>query len=217
MQLIPGTLLPVCPSNSALRRPCACCTTEIALLIKGRSRGIPPVVDVLIQLPELLLCSRQFRDDLADAHRAGILREDQIPSEIQLALGNNHSSRINSMVSDIVDYSANLMGSTTGTVTIGMSECVRDAMNALRGFMFENVYGPEDIGQEGVAAREIIAALYDHFSNNPDAIPNEYNLRSESPKLAVVDYISGMTDRYAIRLSEQLYPGIAEIFLKRSG
>ena len=153
--------------------------------------------------------------DLADAHRAGVLQEDQIPSDIQFALGNNHSSRINSMVSDIVDYSANLMESTTGTVTIGMSECVRDAMNALRGFMFENVYGPEDIGQEGVAAREIIAALYDLFSNNPDGIPSEYNLRSESPKMAVVDYISGMTDRYAIRLSEQLYPGIAKIFLER--
>ena len=54
-----------------------------------------------------------------------------------------------------------------------------------------------------------------HFSNNLDGIPTEYNLRSESPKMAVIDYISGMTDRYAIRLSERLYPGIASIFLKR--
>ena len=153
--------------------------------------------------------------DLADAHRAGILQNGQIPEEIQFAIGSNHSTRINSMVSDIVDYSTDLMESGTGTVTIGMSESIREAMNELRGFMFTNVYGPEDIGEEGIAAREIIAALYDHFSNNLGGIPTEYNLRSESPKMAVIDYISGMTDRYAIRLSERLYPGIASIFLKR--
>ena len=153
--------------------------------------------------------------DLADAHRAGILLEDQIPADIRSVLGSHHSSRINSMVSDIVKHSAHLMGSTTGTVTIGMSESVRDAMNALRSFMFENVYGPEDEGQEGITARNIIGALYDHFSDNLDEIPDEYSLRSESPKMAVADYISGMTDRYAIRLGEQLYPGIAKIFIKR--
>ena len=153
--------------------------------------------------------------DLADAHRAGILTECDIPTEIQSILGVGHSSRINTMVTDIVGYSTELMESGTGPVAIGMSKTVRDAMNALREFMFKNVYGPEDVGDEGKSARRIISALHDYFSNNPDQIPAEYNVRSESPKMAVIDYISGMTDRYAIRLAEELYPGIADVFNKR--
>ena len=96
-----------------------------------------------------------------------------------------------------------------------MSKTVREAVNSLREYMFHNVYVPEDEGDEGKSARRIVALLFEHFHRNKHLIPEEYNLRSESPDQAVVDYISGMTDQYAIRIAESISPGVGMIFRER--
>ena len=86
---------------------------------------------------------------------------------------------------------------------------------ALREFMFQRVYIPEDRGEEGQTARRIVRLLYQYFDAHREEIPPEYSLRSPSPEEAVVDYISGMTDRYAIRVAERIQPGIARVFYER--
>ena len=90
-----------------------------------------------------------------------------------------------------------------------MSEGVRSAFYALREFMFDNVYLPEDETPAGRAARRMIRLLYEHYDANRRLIPPEYARRSESEDLAVVDFVSGMTDRYAMRKAETLRPGIS--------
>ena len=156
--------------------------------------------------------------DLVDAFRAGSLDEGSLPAEVVNVLGRSHSSRIDAMVSDVVDSSwsaAGLDDSQDGTPSITMSRDMRRAVNALREFMFANVYVPEDRGEEGQTARRVVRLLYRHFSENHGEVPAEYGLRSGSPEEAVVDYISGMTDRYALRIAEQIQPGVAEVFHSR--
>ncbi|MCY3544150.1 MAG: deoxyguanosinetriphosphate triphosphohydrolase [Chloroflexi bacterium] len=98
---------------------------------------------------------------------------------------------------------------------ITMGEEVRGAFMELREFMFNTVYLPTDDTPEGYAARRIVRFLHGYFSELNHKIPPEYAQRSRSPEEAVVDYVSGMTDNYAIRLAEKLSPGIAKTFSER--
>ena len=151
--------------------------------------------------------------DLADAFRAGILRSDDLPNEATERLGDRHSTRMNAMVTDIVDTSWAATGDNgiSSRPSIRMSEEMRDTVNILREFMFDQVYLPEDRGDEGNAARKIVRLLYRHFDDNRGRIPGEY--RDE--EWAVVDYIAGMTDQFAIRMAERIEPGIGKVFAMR--
>ena len=156
--------------------------------------------------------------DLLDAFRAGVLTETSIPRYIQEILGERHSQRINTMVNDIVTTSQEAMDSVGLDIApeIKMGVDLRDAVYALREFMFQNVYVPEDKGEEGTAARKIIVLLFGHYHQNKHLIPEDFQIRSETFDDAVKDYISGMTDQYAIRVAESVSPGIAHVFKGRT-
>ena len=147
--------------------------------------------------------------DLADAFRAGILRPDELPDEVNGVLGDRHSQRVNTMVTDIVSSSWYITGEggspeTAGPV-ISMSPEVRGAVNVLRDFMFERIYVPEDAGEQGQAARSVIRLLYGYFDENRDRLAAEYGRISRS----VVDHIASMTDHYALHTAQQIEPAIA--------
>ncbi|MCI0840426.1 MAG: deoxyguanosinetriphosphate triphosphohydrolase [Chloroflexi bacterium] len=160
--------------------------------------------------------------DLLDAFRAGVLEEGDLPRNLVSELGGSHSQRIDNMVSDIVSSSWPACGSKAGEdrargegPTISMSEGFQGPFMELREFMFDKVYLPRGSGEEGKAARRIVRLLYDYFSEARHEIPEEYALRSRSETEEVADYVSGMTDRYALRTAERIQPGIAEIFAER--
>ena len=156
--------------------------------------------------------------DLLDAFRAGVLTETSIPRYIQEILGERHSQRINTMVNDIVTTSQEAMDSVGLDIApeIKMGVDLRDAVYALREFMFQNVYVPEDKGDEGTTARKIIDLLFGHYHQKKHLIPEDFQIRSETFDDAVKDYISGMTDQYAIRVAESVSPGIAHVFKGRT-
>lgn len=138
--------------------------------------------------------------DIDDACRAGILSEEDIPRELREVLGTEHSERINTMVTAIIKASEN-------TNEIKMIPEVGEATDKLRAFLFENVYlNPVAKGEEN-KAMELLASLYDYFVKHPDKMPRMYieNLETESVERCVCDYISGMTDRYAIDIYNELF------------
>ncbi len=157
--------------------------------------------------------------DLADAFRAGALRAGQLPVSVSEVLGESHARRIDTLVSDVISSSWAASGEpgadTSGAPVISMSPEVRSAFNELRDFMFKNVYIPEDESILGRTARKIVRALYRHFDARRDQIPPEYGYRSRSENMVVVDFVSGMTDLYAIRIAEQIQPGITKPFQER--
>ncbi len=173
--------------------------------------------------------------DLADAFRAGILSLSDLPASVPATLGARHSERIDTIVCDIIDHSYHVSGipdavrpeivegradNRNGThpepeLAITMGDEVRGAFMDLREFMFDTVYLPNDDSPEGDAARRIVRFLYGYFGERQEEIPPEYGQRSRTPQEAVIDYVSGMTDLYAIRLAEKLSPGIAKTFAER--
>lgn len=137
--------------------------------------------------------------DIDDALRAGVLVEDDLPAPPLQTLGRSHAQRITTMVKDMITTSA-------ATGDIGMSPAVWDAMMELRGFLFDNVYFSERAKAEEPKARAVVTALFGHYHGNSDDLPAEE--RPESSRdltQAVVDYVAGMTDRFAIREYERLF------------
>lgn len=137
--------------------------------------------------------------DVDDAIRANVLSYDDIPAEYIEILGETHSKRINNMILDIIK-------NTNGN-DIKMSKKCYDAMIGLRSFMFERVYLSKSVKKEEDKSKGVVKTLYEYFLNNIDKMPEEYlrMLDKSDRERVVCDYIAGMTDRYAIRLFEEIY------------
>jgi dGTPase len=140
--------------------------------------------------------------DIADAIRAGLLAESDLPGWPAEVLGRRHSERINRMVSDIVEASWEGVQDPSafdpGTPVITMSADVLRAANELREFMFQRVYLWEGQVREAARAGRVAIYLFEHFAEHPDQIDSEYQLRDDPPVRRSADFVSGMTDRYAM-------------------
>lgn len=137
--------------------------------------------------------------DLDDAVRAGILKYSDVPKGIRDILGNSSRERINTAISSVYRHSA-------GKNCVEMEEEVERAGEQLRSFMFEHVYLTEASRKEEEKAERMLTAMYGYFINNPENLPLTFkNLIEIYGKERVVsDYISSMTDRYAVYTSTRL-------------
>ena len=141
--------------------------------------------------------------DIADAIRAGIITEEDLPSSTTAILGKSHRERINTMVGDVVTQSWGVRGGTSHP-TIKMSSTVRQTTNTLREFLFQRVYNIHSAHEESKKAREVVRLLYNHLTSNENKLPQEYRHHSDEAERRVIDYIAGMTDRYAYQLAEAI-------------
>ncbi len=148
------------------------------------------------------ICDRiaYLNHDIADSERAEVLFESDIPREISRVLGNNYSERIDTMVKDVITNSI-------GTPNVSMSEEVLHATETLRKFMFNNVYTSSKAKSEEKKVDNVISLLFEHYEKHPENMPETYLTFLEEDGLArcVADYISGMTDKYAVDKFEEIY------------
>ena len=132
--------------------------------------------------------------DIDDAIRAKVMSEEDIPLEIRKVLGMTTKERLNTLIHNII---MNSMGKND----IVMSEEIGGAMQDLRKFMFQIVYtNPAAKGEEAKAER-LLCELYAHYMGHIEILPEQYQrMHSEGEKKerVVCDYISGMTDQYAV-------------------
>jgi dGTPase len=142
--------------------------------------------------------------DIGDAVRAGLITESDIPSTASNILGHSHSERINSMVCDVIEFSWGASGQNRGSISIAMSDRIREAAGILRDFLFARVYKLAASGEETKKAEEILLFLYDYFNKYEDRLPVEYRFYQGDANRRVVDYIAGMTDQFAQRLAEDI-------------
>lgn len=131
--------------------------------------------------------------DLNDAIRAGVLRAEDVPQDIVKVLGSTSRERINSAITSIWRNSAD-------KPFVAMEEEVRAASEALRAFMFQRVYRTKYAMGEEEKAERMLSEMYYYFVQHTDKLPELYRAiaESEGPDRAVCDYISSMTDRYAV-------------------
>lgn len=139
--------------------------------------------------------------DIEDAVRGNIISVDQIPEDIRLHLGNTKSQRINTLVTSVIENSGD---------TVCMDEQTKIYFDRLHEFLFDWVYRNPKAKSEESKVYGFVKGLYEYYTENPDKLPEEYRVisRSEGVPRAVVDYIAGMTDHFAVVTYTNIYiPG----------
>ena len=139
--------------------------------------------------------------DIQDAIRAGLLSEAELPPEAVQLLGHDHSSRIATLVTDCVAASA-AAASGEGEPVIELSSGVLRATDELREFMFERVYMAPSIRDQASHGQAVVRGLYAHFERQPE-LTDGWSVPSDPPWRRAADFVSGMTDGYALRLARE--------------
>lgn len=142
--------------------------------------------------------------DIDDAMRAGIIKFEDIPKDCSDILGNTLTKRINTMVMDIINNSID-------QPRIIMSETINNAVEKLKEFMFENVYLNSPAKTEEIKAEELLKTLYKYYMDHPEFLPEflvakGFDLDDTKQRArAVLDYVSGMTDGYALYSYQNIF------------
>ncbi len=142
--------------------------------------------------------------DLDDAVRGKVMSYEEVPKDILATLGATHSERIARMVHDMIDSSR-----LEQKRQIRMTEEVLSSLIALRDFLYERVYERPMIRGEFERAQRILSELWQYFHAHTDEFRAKHwpkGLPQEEPlSRAVADFITGMTDRYALRMYEEYF------------
>jgi len=178
----------------------------IAKHSKGKSGapvGMPPnlrsstIEGQIMRVADLIA---YVNHDIDDSTRAGLLKADDLPKAPLAILGTSSSARIGALVRDVVTET--LAG---GLTEIRMSDGVLQAVLQLRSFLFGAVYENSLATVEFKKATGILSGLWEKVRERPAEFLEMKTVESEGLDAAARDFIAGMTDRYAVRLFEQLY------------
>ena len=137
--------------------------------------------------------------DLDDAMRGGIVRPEDVPAIVRARVGERNSVRINSILTDIIAHS--------GDGELRMSPDMREAVDVFTDFMYESVYyNPIAKGEER-KVQNILGSIWEYYVNHIAELPAVYQsiADDEGPQRAVCDYVSGMTDSYALEVYSELF------------
>lgn len=162
-------------------------------ILQHTSKGAPKTLEgVVVSYADRIA---YINHDIEDAIRAGFLKEKELPQEAVDVFGRDRSKRINTAISDIV-------AASEGQPFVKMSQEKEEALKELRSFMFNRVYERANkLIQDN--AKRMIRALYSYFSEHAEAIPALYD-STDAPR-AITDFLSSMSDHYAISLFRSLY------------
>ena len=133
--------------------------------------------------------------DVEDAIRAGILNQKDIPTSIVKELGPPGKNWIDSLISGV------FKASSSGKVE--MDSEVAENMQDLRNFMFEKVYLRKDTEKQRAECKNIVIKLVEYFIKNLNELPDAYK-QDQSDVENAIDYVAGMTDRFALSTHEKI-------------
>lgn len=137
--------------------------------------------------------------DIDDAIRGRLIVENDLPAEALSFFGAHHGQRINGMVNDLITASFD-------RPTIKMSEDGWRIMTDLRQYLFDYVYTRSPAKTEDVKAKHVLKALFEYYLAHIDELPPEYKPGPNDVQAArVADYVAGMTDRYAVRVYQDIF------------
>jgi len=136
--------------------------------------------------------------DALDAMRAGVLRRSDFPPPALQVFGEPGREWIAAMIDSVVEASLR-------ADEIAMDAGALEVMNDLRGFMFERVYLRAEMAPHRNRAKDIVRGLVGYYLDHPAEIPDSYRHADADALTQVLDYVAGMTDRFAIRRHDELF------------
>jgi dGTPase len=149
--------------------------------------------------------------DALDAVRAGVLRVGDLPARTRSVFGEPGSAMVGAMIDAVVDGSLSPANTTGGVV---MAPDALEAMQELRAFMFARVYESDTAAGQKNVAIDVIRRLVDHHLAHPGLIPASYRDTEADPVTQVVDYVTGMTDRFALATHDRIFDDTASLRMR---
>lgn len=152
--------------------------------------------------------------DIDDAIRGMILTEEMIPKELRNTLGHSTTERLDNLIHDVVTSSLKNIQimdveCRNDLEPVAMSKEMEEAMFDLRKFMFSNVYQNPVAKAEETKAQRMLSQLFEYYMEHFDKIPAKFlrlaEIEGEEKDRVVCDYISGMTDQYAVSCFHELF------------
>ncbi len=136
--------------------------------------------------------------DIDDAIRAGLIVAEDVPLSTRELFGTTFAKRIDTIVLDIIRKSVE-----KDLAYISISDDVYEELSQLRDFLFQRVYGVKESDEEVDKIRRILTSIYNHVEKQPEAYINPYP-ESDPVGRRIIDFIAGMTDRYALNLFREI-------------
>lgn len=186
-------------------------STPVEEGLSSEGMGYGSIESKIVKLADTIA---YINHDTDDAMRARIIRPDDLPVEVAEVLGATNSIRINTLVSDIISRNwriaypnVELASQDRHEVELVVSPEIEEAADKLKRFLYERVYIGSEAKAEVGKVDHLIGALFDYFCKHTEELPHEIqsNPRHEPNERMVVDYIAGMTDRFAISTFERLF------------
>ncbi|MDK3258751.1 HD domain-containing protein [Blastococcus capsensis] len=140
--------------------------------------------------------------DALDAARAGVVRTADLPARAVAVFGEPGSQMVGAMIGAVVTGS---LSPANGADAVVMEPEALQAMHELRDFMFARVYASDVAAGQTHLAIDVIRRLVDHHLAHPELIPASYRDTEADELTQVVDYVSGMTDRFALATHDRLF------------
>lgn len=171
-------------------------------IINHRTSGTPNTLEgKVVQIADKIA---YLNHDIDDAVVSNVLTLDDIPRSCIETFGIKSSSRINAMIWGVIN------GSSETNITV--EDIIKTEMKKLRDFMFDRIYLVEERKKEMKKVSHVVSELYDYYINENDTLFSEYkrniSFKDEKPEIIVCDYISGMTDRFALNTYSKIFlPG----------
>ncbi|MDR0951615.1 MAG: deoxyguanosinetriphosphate triphosphohydrolase [Oscillospiraceae bacterium] len=171
---------------------------ETRLGIAAHTVGTP---DDTLEAVAVRLCDRiaYINHDVDDAVRAGIITQDALPEIVRTQIGVSHSSRINAIIADLVENS--------GEGELKLSPEMSRAAEVFHSFLYDAVYRNPKAKSEESKVLGVLGGLWEHYMKQPEKLPEDFRAIEQTDGLerAVCDYVSGMTDDYAIFKYREIY------------
>ena len=173
-----------------------CYETRMGIL--NHTHGAP---DDTREATTVRLCDRiaYINHDLDDSIRAGILTAEDVPQRIREACGERNSERIDAFLTDLIQNS--------GQGELKMSPAMQETFQFFHSFMYSDIYTNPVAKSEESKVEGILGRLFDYYTARPEALPEDFQpiVEREGRGRAACDYISGMTDGYAMEKYGELF------------
>jgi len=189
-------------------------STEVVEGIFKHSKGKGPILDDNLNRYAATLEAQVLRvsdiiaylnHDLDDAFRAGIL--NSIPEDISKILGKTSKERYSNMINDLIYNTKQAMDNDfkNKIKRVYLSNSIIDAMDSLRDFLYKEVYENKLILKDYAKIHRIINSLFEYYLKNPNEILEPIKKDEQSLETKIIDYISGMTDSFAVNTYKNLF------------
>lgn len=173
-----------------------CCETRMGILHHTDGALGDDLEAIAVRLSDKIA---YINHDADDAIRAGIITTEDLPFVVHRLMGDSTSDRINSTLTDLIENSSD--------GEIKMSEDMTNTVDCFLKFMFDAVYCNPRAKSEESKVMGILGGIWDYYVKDPARLPEDYRRIADNQGIerAVCDYVSGMTDDYAIYKFEEIY------------